>query len=71
MSTYVRVKEVADHFRVTKATVYKWISEGRIEATRLGRVVLITTEEFNRLKSEGLRPIREDQESRTPSLVPA
>ncbi|WP_076972101.1 helix-turn-helix domain-containing protein [Streptomyces sparsogenes] len=36
----LRVKEVAARLRVHPATVYRWINEGRIPATRYGQPVV-------------------------------
>jgi excisionase family DNA binding protein len=52
---FVPVKEVAKHFGVTPAAIYKWVDQGRIAARRLGRAVRITRAEFDFLKVNGLR----------------
>lgn len=52
---FVPVREVAKHFGVTPAAIYKWVDQGRIEARRLGRAVRITRDEFEFLKAHGLR----------------
>lgn len=35
------VKEVADHFRVSRQAVYDWINAGRLRALRIGERVRI------------------------------
>jgi excisionase family DNA binding protein len=52
---FVPVKDVAQHFGVTPAAIYKWVDQGRIAARRLGRAVRITRDEFDFLKAHGLR----------------
>lgn len=52
---FVPVEEIAGEFGVTPAAIYKWVKQGRIEALKLGRAVRITREEFDFIKSNGLR----------------
>jgi excisionase family DNA binding protein len=46
-------KELADELRISRKTVYRLISEGKIRAARIGRSLRITEEEFNRLTGKG------------------
>jgi excisionase family DNA binding protein len=52
---FVPVPEIAAHFGLTRAAIYKYVKLGKIEARRLGGAVRITRDEFERLKREGLR----------------
>jgi predicted site-specific integrase-resolvase len=43
------LEDVAEHFRVCKATVKNWIREGRLPRPfRVGRKVYLTMEQINR-----------------------
>jgi excisionase family DNA binding protein len=35
------VKEIADHFRVSRQAVYDWIDEGRLQAIQIGSRIRI------------------------------
>lgn len=38
--TLFTIREAAAHCKVSERTIYRWIAEGRIEATRLGPTLL-------------------------------
>jgi len=61
-SAYVKVSEVAAHFSVTDAAIYKWVDQGRIRSRRLGRRIIIAREEFEYIKANGLREAAEAAE---------
>lgn len=67
---FVPVKEIAAHFGVTTAAIYKYAKAGKIEARRIGGAVRITRAEFDRIKAEGLRESESTSDNRM-SLVPA
>ena len=47
-------EEVAKYLGVCKATVWRWIREGRVKATKLGsRLYKISGEEVKRFLDEG------------------
>lgn len=48
------VQEVADFFNVYFRTVYNWIRQGKIKAIRVGRKYMISDEEFERIKNNGI-----------------
>lgn len=45
---YLTVKEIATRWRVSEMTVYRLIDVGRLGATRVGRQVRITEEDYDR-----------------------
>ena len=47
-----RIDVVADRLGVHVQTVRKWIRDGRLEATRLGGLVYISDENFDRFVAE-------------------
>jgi excisionase family DNA binding protein len=49
---YFKVSEVAKQFRVSRQTVYDWISEGRLRAVKIGRVTRIPESALSTLISE-------------------
>lgn len=49
------VKEVAEIFNVYFRTVHLWIKQGKIKATQVGRKYLISEEEIDFVKKNGLR----------------
>ena len=52
------VEEVAAKLKVCKATVYKMVRKGQIEAVHLGRLVRITPEGYKQLlerRSQGVK----------------
>lgn len=49
-------EEVADRFKVTRRTIYRWIKEGRLQSVKVGDLVRITKsalEEFLKAGQEG------------------
>ncbi len=68
-SAYVKVSEVAAHFSVTDAAIYKWVDQGRIRSRRLGRRIIIAREEFEYIKANGLREAAEEGDQK--NLKPA
>lgn len=68
---YVTADEIAGHFRVTKAAVYKWIKQGRIRAVRLGSNVRIPKLEFDHIKTHGLREKPEEEGNQIAELANA
>ena len=53
MEELLTIEEVARHFKISKATVRRHISEGRLKAVKIGKVVRISAEEVKSL----FRPI--------------
>ena len=43
------VKDVADSLKVSRYTVYRWISKGKLKAIRIGGILRIEEEAFNEL----------------------
>ena len=52
--TMKTIKEVASIFKVHFRTVYAWIKQGKIQAQKYGRKHLISDEEVERIKRQGL-----------------
>ena len=52
-------QEVADILKVSRWTVYSWISDGRIRYKKLGRLVRIPRSEVDRLLNQGEREMGE------------
>ena len=48
----LRPDEVAELWRVSKSTVYRWVDLGIIKTVRKGGVVRITREEAEKINSE-------------------
>lgn len=51
----VRLKtldEVAEELRVSKAAIYRWVAEGRIEPTRVGNRLRFTEDALGRFLSD-------------------
>jgi excisionase family DNA binding protein len=46
--TFYTVSEVATHLKVSVPAIYRWISEGKIEAVKMGRSVRITQTALDR-----------------------
>ena len=46
------IAEVAEALRVSKATVYRWISDGRVETLKIGRARRITPQQYERLLAD-------------------
>ena len=53
MEELLTIEEVANHLKISKATVRRHIREGRLKAVKIGRVVRISAEEIKSL----FRPI--------------
>ncbi len=57
---WLTVQQVADHFRVSRVTVWRWIRAGRLTGIRVGRVRRIarsSLEEFAHRGSERVLPV--------------
>lgn len=52
MKTYT-VEEATEILKVSVSTLRRWIREGKVKTSRIGRRYLITEEEINRLLSSG------------------
>jgi len=52
---FVPVKEIAQHFGVSTAAIYKYVKQGKIDARRIGGAVRVTRAEFDHIKAQGLR----------------
>ena len=51
----VRLKtlnEVAEELRVSKAAIYRWVAEGRLEPTRVGNRLRFTEDALDRFLGE-------------------
>lgn len=55
MEELLTIEEVANHLKISKATVRRHIKEGRLKAVKIGKVVRIPAEEIKSL----FRPIGE------------
>jgi len=51
-SQLMRVSEAAKLLRIHRATLYRWISKGRVIVTRIGRTLFVSESEVKRLKKE-------------------
>lgn len=54
-------EELAKALNVKPVTVYNFCRQGRIESVKVGRLVRIPPEEFERVLREGVPPIEEPQ----------
>lgn len=52
--TFVRAIDIAIHFCVTRQAVLSWIRQGKIKALKFGATYRIPTEEFDRIKGNGV-----------------
>lgn len=48
------VKEVAEHFRVSRQSVYDWINDGRLKAIKIGERIRIPQSALD----EFIRPVQ-------------
>lgn len=48
------VKEVSDFFHVHFRTVYAWIKSGKVKSIKVGHKHMISDEEFDRIKNNGV-----------------
>ena len=48
-------QQFADRLSISRWTIYSWLSEGRIEFVKLGRLVRIPERELDRIIREGSR----------------
>jgi excisionase family DNA binding protein len=44
--TLLTIPEIADYFRISQQTVYRWLSRGLLTAIRVGNVTRIRSEDF-------------------------
>jgi len=58
MSNLLTIREFAGALNVTIACVRRWVLERRINSIRVGRLVRITPEEYQRIVEQGLVPAR-------------
>jgi len=47
-----RVDEVAEHFRVSKRTVYRWIDNGILQSEKYARSIRISRESIEQLRED-------------------
>lgn len=73
--TYLTVREVAERLRVTRQAVYNWITEGRLNAIRVGKSVRVSVksiEAFIQPIKPGERVIDEEESGHwMPALMTA
>lgn len=50
--TFLTAREVTALFRISRATFYRWVAEGRIEATRINGLLRIPSTEVDRLQRD-------------------
>ncbi len=64
MPRYMTVREVAELFRRSRKTVYRWIDEGRVfkEVVRVNDGILIAEDEVKRAVREGFEDLRFQRE---------
>ena len=55
----LKVKEVADFFRVKELTIYRWLHAGKLKGMKVGREWRIPEEEVKRLVEEGIKKAME------------
>ncbi|MDD3397916.1 MAG: helix-turn-helix domain-containing protein [Clostridia bacterium] len=55
MEEFYTIKEVANKLKVHWKTIYRWIQEDKIKATKFGRDWKISQEEIDFIKNNGLR----------------
>ena len=48
MEELLTIEEVANHLKISKATVRRHIREGRLKAVKIGKVVRISAEEVKK-----------------------
>lgn len=70
MDEYLTASEVARRLGVSKAAVYKWVTEGRLMGSKFGRAVRIQRSSVERFEAEAR--MENPQKNGTPGLmVPA
>lgn len=63
MTTLLSLEEVAVRLGVSYNTVRKYIEEGKLRPTKVGRTVRVSEEEFQRLLSE-----RSEEQPKSPEV---
>ncbi|MDP9314608.1 MAG: helix-turn-helix domain-containing protein [Chloroflexota bacterium] len=53
--------EIAQELKVTPQAVYNWITKGRLEAIKIGRIVRVPGAAYERLLSEGAQSMKDAQ----------
>lgn len=61
MSKLLTIPEFADTLHITVACVRRWVLERRITTIRVGRLVRISQEEYQRIVEQGLVPAMPQQ----------
>ncbi len=51
--------EIAQELKVTPQAVYNWITKGKLEAVKIGRIVRVPGAAYERLLSEGLQSMKD------------
>ncbi len=51
--------EIAQELKVTPQAVYNWITKGRLEAIKIGRIVRVPGAAYERLLSEGAQSMKD------------
>lgn len=46
--------EIAEHYRVERCTIYRWVREGKLNGMKIGRAFLFSEEDIEAFE-EGLR----------------
>jgi excisionase family DNA binding protein len=54
---WLTVQQVADHFRVSRVTVWRWIRAGRLAGIRVGRVRRIARSSLEEFAHRGLERV--------------
>ena len=57
VSTLLTPQEFAQRLSISRWTAYAWISEGRIQSVKIGRLVRIPESEVERIVQEGIQEV--------------
>lgn len=43
---FVTIREIAEDWRISSMTVYRWVSSGELPSYRVGRTIRVTREDY-------------------------
>ena len=66
---FLKVSEIARRLSVSRFTVYKWIREGKLEASNFGGIVRISRASFDAFKEQAR--VKPQAGNQTPTSVAA
>jgi len=68
MEEILTVQEVAEYLRLSRATIWRWCNEGKLQAFKVGRGWRIHRSEVQRLVGQNHRPMQEPKERKKITL---